>query len=117
LGRTPFICELASGCEFRDLSDKSVNRSDVTYVAGCLFRSIGCVLQIVFALNRKHWMNEKGALALADRFDLVPSRFKERVERAWQHLEPNPVSLREAIRTVRELTEEVNRLLSQEGLE
>jgi hypothetical protein len=99
------------------ISDKTVNRSDVTYVAGCLFRSIGCVLQIVFALNRKHWMNEKGALALADRFDLVPSRFKERVERAWQHLEPNPVSLREAIRMVRELTEEVNRLLRQEGLE
>ena len=99
------------------ISDKSINRSDVTYVAGCLFRSIGCVLQIVFALNRKHWMNEKGALALADRFELVPARFKGRVERAWQHLEPNPVSLREAIRTVRELTEEVNRLLRQEGLE
>jgi Nucleotidyltransferase domain len=98
------------------ISDKSINRSDVTYVAGCLFRSIGCVLQIVFALNRKHWMNEKGALALADRFELVPAHFKKRVERAWQHLEPNPVSLREAIRTVRELTEEVNRLLRQEGL-
>jgi hypothetical protein len=62
-------------------------------------------------------MNEKGALALADRFDLVPSPFKERVEQAWQCLEPNPVSLREAIRTVRELAEEVNRLLKQEGLE
>ena len=57
-------------------------------------------------------MNEKGALALADRFELVRARFKERVERAWQHLEPNPVSLREAIPTVREL----NHLFRQEGL-
>jgi hypothetical protein len=99
------------------ISEKSSNRSDVTYVAGCLFRSIGCVLQILFALNRKHWMNEKGAVGLADRFDLVPFRFKERVERAWQLLESNPSYLREAIRTVRELIEEVNRLVKQEGLE
>jgi predicted nucleotidyltransferase len=40
-----------------------------------------------FALNREHWMNEKGALALASRFNLVvPPRFKERVERVWQLL-------------------------------
>ncbi len=61
-------------------------------------------------------MNEKGALALADRFDLVPPRFKERVERAWQLLEPNPSSLREAIRTLHDLKEEVSRLVRQEGM-
>ncbi len=98
------------------IADKPSNRSDATYVAGCLFRSIGCVLQILFALNREHWMNEKGALALADRFDLVPPRFKERVERAWQLLEPNPSSLREAIRTLHDLKEEVSRLVRQEGM-
>jgi hypothetical protein len=62
-------------------------------------------------------MNEKGALALADRFDSVPPRLKERIESAWQLLETNPSSLNEAIRTVCELTEEVKRLVKQEGLE
>jgi hypothetical protein len=99
------------------ISSKSANRSDVTYVAGCLFRSIGSVLQVLFALNRKHWMNEKGAVALADRFDLAPPRLKERIEKAWHLLETNPCSLNEAIRTVGELTEEVKRLVKQEGLE
>ena len=99
------------------ICSKSVNRSDVTYVAGCLFQSIGGVLQILFALNRTHWMNEKGALAIADRFDLVPRHLKERIEKAWQLLETNPSSLNEATRTVRELTEEVKCLVRQEGLE
>jgi Nucleotidyltransferase domain len=99
------------------IAEKPGKRSDVTYVAGCLFQCIGCLLQILFALNQEHWMNEKGALALADRFDLVPSRFKERVERAWRRLEPNPVLLREATSGVRELIDEVNRLVRHEGLE
>jgi hypothetical protein len=86
-------------------------------MAGCLFRSLGCVLQVLFALNRKHWMNEKGAVVLADRFDLVPPYLKERMERPWQLLETDPSSLSEAIRTVRELLEEVKRLVRQEGLE
>jgi hypothetical protein len=99
------------------ISAKSANRSDVTYVAGCLFRAIGGVLQVLFALNREHWMNEKGAVALADRFDLAPTHAKERIERAWQLLESNPSSLDEAIGIVRELTEEEKRLVKQEGLE
>jgi hypothetical protein len=99
------------------ISGKSANRADVNYVAGCLFRSIGGLLQVLFASNRKHCMNEKGALALADRFDSVPLRLKERIERLWQLLQANPSSLNEAIRTVRELTEEVKGLVRQEGLE
>jgi hypothetical protein len=62
-------------------------------------------------------MNEKGAVALADRFDLAPTDVKERIERAWQLLKTNPSSLDEAIGIVRELTEEVKRLVKQEGLE
>ncbi|HET9374853.1 MAG TPA: hypothetical protein VFO40_07760 [Chthoniobacterales bacterium] len=61
-------------------------------------------------------MNEKGAVALADRFDLAPTHFKERIERAWQLLETNPSSLNQAVRTVRELAE-TKRLVRQEGLE
>ena len=62
-------------------------------------------------------MNEKGALALASQFDLLPPRFKERVEGAWQLLQADSSSLRDAIRIVRDLTEEVARLVSREGIE
>jgi hypothetical protein len=61
-------------------------------------------------------MNEKGALALVNRFDLVPPGFKERVEEAWHLLKADPSSLQDAIRITRKLTEEVARLVSQEGL-
>jgi Nucleotidyltransferase domain len=99
------------------IAEKPSARADVTYIAGCLFQSIACMLQVLFALNREHWMNEKGALALANRFDLVPPGFKERVEEAWQLLKADPSSLQDAIRIIRKLTEEVARLVNQEGLE
>ena len=99
------------------IAEKPAKRSDVTYVAGCLFQCIGCLLQILFALNQQHWMNEKGAVMLAGQFALVPARFEERVEGAWRLLKADPASLQDAIRIVRELTEEAAALVRREGLE
>lgn len=51
---------------------KGVPRLDVTYVAGCLYRTAACLLQVLFALNREPFLNEKGAAALAAGFPLAP---------------------------------------------
>ena len=58
---------------------KSVDRDDVNYLAGCCFRCVACLCQIVFALNGKYLINEKGAVARAEKFGCCPTDFGNRV--------------------------------------
>ena len=58
---------------------KSLDRGDVSYLAGCAFRAIACLCQTLFALNRVYLLNEKGAVAAADGFALSPTGFAKRV--------------------------------------
>ena len=71
---------------------------------------------VVFALNREHWLNEKGALDLAGRFRIVPDRFCERVEAIWKSVVKDSESLTAAMAVVRELNDEVMALVEGEGL-
>ena len=47
------------------VAQKAVVRGDVAYIAGCCFRSVACMNQVLFALNETYLLNEKGAVALA----------------------------------------------------
>jgi predicted nucleotidyltransferase len=58
---------------------KSLDRGDVSYLAGCAFRAIACLCQTLFALNGVYLLNEKGAVAAADGFALSPPDFARRV--------------------------------------
>ena len=62
----------------------AIPRSDETYIAGCAFRSLACVAQVLFALNRRYLINEKGALAAAARLPLTVDHLAERVKSVWQ---------------------------------
>ena len=55
---------------------------DPAYVAGCVFRSVACLCQTLFALNRAYLLNEKGAVAGVERLALKPADFAVRVRRA-----------------------------------
>jgi hypothetical protein len=44
---------------------KAVQRGDATHVAGCAYRALACIAQVLFALNRRWLIQEKGALAEA----------------------------------------------------
>jgi predicted nucleotidyltransferase len=98
------------------IAEKPVRRADVTYVAGCVFRAVSCLLVVLFALNREHWLNEKGALRLACRFRIVPLGFGERVETIWRSLVKDSDSLTAASAMMRELNDEVKALVQKEGL-
>jgi hypothetical protein len=98
------------------IAEKPVWRADVSYVAGCVFRAVSCLLVVLFALNREHWLNEKGALNLARRFPIVPARFCERVEAVWGPVIKDSEALAGALAMVRELNDEVKALVGQEGL-
>ena len=98
------------------IAEKPAKRSDISYVAGCLFQMVGSLLMVLFAINRIYWLNEKGALRLTDRFQIVPARFRERVEGMWESVRKDPDSLEAALGIARKLNEEVMGLVEREGL-
>jgi hypothetical protein len=59
-------------------------RGDQTYIAGCAFRSLACAVQVLFAVNRRYLINEKGAIAAAARLPLTVCNMAERVSSVWQ---------------------------------
>ena len=60
---------------------RSARREDVFHVAGSLFRSAACLIQVLFAANSRYFVNEKGALAATGSFPIRPPRFGARVRR------------------------------------
>jgi hypothetical protein len=94
-----------------ETAHKGVPYGDVAYVAGSCFRSVSCLVQTLFALNERHWMNEKGAVALAATFPHVPARLAERVTAVFTALSDRAESLRAAIQTLEALVDETAVLL------
>jgi hypothetical protein len=60
----------------------SLHRPDPAYIAGCLFRSVACLAQVLHALNGRYLLNEKGAVAAASQLPRCPPGFAARVEEA-----------------------------------
>lgn len=92
---------------------KSIERKDVTYAAGCCFRAVACMLQVLFALNQEYWLNEKGALLIADKFPLRPERLKERIEEAFAILSADGQSIGQALALLEDVNQNVNTLLEK----
>ena len=61
-------------------------KGDETYIGGCRFRSLACAAQVLFAVNRRYLINEKGALAAAAQLPLTVDNLAERVKSVWQAL-------------------------------
>ena len=58
---------------------KAAERGDTFYVSGCLFRSAACVVQAVFAVNGRYFLNEKRSLAIAAGLRLRPERLADTI--------------------------------------
>lgn len=65
---------------------KSLGRGDVSYLAGCVFRALACLCQVLFARNGRYLLNEKGAVAAADGFARRPHDFAARVAAIYADL-------------------------------
>jgi hypothetical protein len=65
-------------------AETAVARGDPTYIAGCAFRSLACAAQVLFAVNRRYLINEKGALAAAARLPLTVGNLAERAKSVWE---------------------------------
>ena len=62
----------------------AVPGGDQTYIAGCALRSLACAAQVLFALNRRYLINEKGAVAAAAQLPLIVDNLAERASSVWR---------------------------------
>jgi predicted nucleotidyltransferase len=60
-------------------AEKSTARRDTAYIAGCVFRSVACLCQSLYAINGVYLLNEKGAVAGVTRLARKPVVFADRV--------------------------------------
>ncbi|AZP04660.1 nucleotidyltransferase domain-containing protein [Jeotgalibaca ciconiae] len=74
-----------------DTARKAVLKGDVHYVNGCFFRTVSCWNQVLYALNDRFMMNEKGSLKVANQLPISPEAYLVRVYQAYQYFsEHNP---------------------------
>lgn len=87
-----------------DIARKPAQRGDTVYVAGCLFRGVACLVQVLYALNERYFLNEKGAVNAVDTFPLRPDGFAACAVRALDTLGDGGVTeLEGLVQNVRQL--------------
>jgi hypothetical protein len=66
-----------------DLAEKAIGRQEQTYFAGSTYRALCCVAQVLFALNGRYLVNEKGALGEAETFPIAMEHLAETTGKIW----------------------------------
>jgi predicted nucleotidyltransferase len=98
-----------------DTCRKPAQRSDIFYVSGCLFRCVACLVQVLFALNERYFVNEKGSVKATSTFPLRPDEFEETVSSVLAEPGRDPARLRASVRRLEELVQ-TTREMSAEHL-
>jgi len=61
----------------------AIARGEQTHIAGCVYRALCCIWQVLFALNRRYLINEKGALAEAAKLSCTIPGLSDRTSQVW----------------------------------
>ena len=88
-----------------DTCRKPAQRGDNFYVSGCLFRCVACLVQVLFALNERYFVNEKGSVKATSSFALRPDEFEEAVSSVLAAPGEDPARLRASVRRLEELVQ------------
>lgn len=91
-------------------SEKSVARLESAYVAGCLFECAYCLIQVLFALNRRFFVNEKGALAEVQTFGRVPVGFADTVHEVLSQPGDSATALKRSWNRMLAMADDVGKL-------
>ncbi|KIU46408.1 nucleotidyltransferase domain-containing protein [Bradyrhizobium elkanii] len=91
-----------------DNAELAVPRGDGTHVAGCAYRALACIAQVLFALNGQYLINEKGALVQAADFPLTVRGLAGRVAELWRQI--GAAEYAAALRTLRTLENELREI-------
>ncbi|HEX2181553.1 MAG TPA: nucleotidyltransferase domain-containing protein [Rubrobacteraceae bacterium] len=94
---------------------KPAERGDIFYVGGCLFRCAACLVQVLFALNERYFVNEKGSVKVAGSFPLRPEGFDVTVSCVLAEPGREPARLRESVREFDQLVQATRELAGPES--
>ena len=92
------------------IASKPAVRGDVMYVAGCLFRAAGFMTLVLYALNRRFFLNEKGAFAESRGFAIQPANFHDSVARILGNIGHTPAELSTSVEGYHSLVDEMRKL-------
>lgn len=95
---------------------KGIYKNDLSYFAGCCFRSVSCLNQVLFALNETYWMNEKGAAAIVDTFSMHPSNYSHRINKILTLVTEEQAALEKALSLLHDLIHETDNLVKNKNL-
>ncbi len=98
-----------------EVGAKGPARADATYVAGCLYRTAACLVQVLFALNREPFLNEKGAVALAAGFPLSPPGLRATLEGTLAATGATEAAMRAQLARMEALLHDVAALVEREA--
>jgi hypothetical protein len=88
--------------------EKAIARGDETHIAGCAYRALSCVGQVLFALNRRYLINEKGALPEAAGFPCTVPGLLNQTAGVWAAIGRSDFAI--ALSILRALDKEVRAL-------
>jgi predicted nucleotidyltransferase len=88
---------------------KPAARGEASYVSGCLFRGIACMVQALFAANERWFLNEKGSVAAVEALPVKPEWFSEAASRLLACPGPDAKALPESVSRCELLLGEVRR--------
>ena len=69
-----------------DNAELAARRGERTHIAGCAYRALCCTAQVLFALNGRYLINEKGAVPEAAAFPLTVEGLAEAQASLWKDI-------------------------------
>ncbi|MDP9479264.1 MAG: nucleotidyltransferase domain-containing protein [Actinomycetota bacterium] len=94
---------------------KPAARGEASYVSGCLFRGVACMVQALFAANGRWFLNEKGSVAAVEVFPVGPEGFSEEASRLLGCPGENADALTEGVSRYEALLDDVRRSCDARG--
>ena len=96
-----------------DTSRKPAERGETFYVTGCLFRCVACLIQVLFAINERYFVNEKGSVRTVETSSYRPDGFAQTVSSVLARPGDGPDQLTTSIERLAELSRAVRTLSSE----
>ena len=96
-----------------EIATRPAARGDIAYVSQCLARVVGFMVLVLYALNRRFFLNEKNAFLESQTFRLRPEGFHRRVERILGQLGNSAGQLSGSIAAMRALAIDLHTLCEE----
>jgi hypothetical protein len=96
-----------------DNAEIAARRAERTHIAGCAYRALCCVAQVLFALNGRYLINEKGAVAEAATWPITIEGLAEAQNEIWRSIGEG--ELEGALRRLRSVSGSLRAILPPAG--